>query len=150
MVWPKKKVVEPWTYDWKRDPCDCSQSFKLAVTGMSEKQGPTHYCPGCRWAFWTIEMKPSADQIALAKKDDPKACEASMKYTKLRTKPVPTGGTTPENLMIDQLGKHGLTFLTTALNQYWAVKYCEKYPNSERAKALKQMEEEHNRRYGIN
>jgi hypothetical protein len=135
-------VIAPWVINLHRDPCDCSQGFHLKVTGMSEKQGPTHYCPCCRWAFWPVEMKPSADQINLAKKTDPEACEANMKYIKMRNKPGALWGSAGETRMVDQLGK-GHTFLTVKLNEYWNKKYCKKYPSSELAKrraALKAIE----------
>ena len=96
--------VKPWVVDNKRDPCDCSQGFYLAVSGYSDKQGPTHYCPGCRWGFWPVLFKPTAAQVNEAKKTDPKASEATMSYMKMCNKPGPKWGTSPENLMIDQLG----------------------------------------------
>lgn len=134
MWWQDKNdVIKPWVINHHRDPCDCSQNFHLAVTGMSEKQGPTHYCPGCRWAFWPVEMKPTANQISLAKKTYPEACEANMKYTKMRNQPGIKWGATPETAMIDQLGKEP-TFLTKALKIYWLNKYCDKYPSSDAAK----------------
>lgn len=133
MVWSSKKPIKPWVIDFRRDPCDCSQQLPLSVSGYSEKQGPTHFCPVCRWGFWTVEMKPSADQIALAKLDHPEACEANMKYFKLRNKPNPKWGSTAETLMIDQYGKLEPQFLTVKLRKYWLNKYCDKYPNSEKA-----------------
>lgn len=150
MAWSGlKKPVKPWVIDLQRDPCDCSQKLPLSISGYSEKQGPTHYCPVCRWCFWTVEMKPSADQISLAKKDHPEACEANMKYMKLRNKPNAKWGSTSETLMLDQIGKLNPSFLTVKLREYWAKKYCEKYPNSDRAKARARMKEAEARRLGI-
>lgn len=140
------KKVTPFEYNYQRDPCDCSQHFTLAITGLSEKQGPTHYCPGCRWAFWVVEVKPTADQISLAKKDDPQITEANMKYTKLANKPIPKWGSSSETMMIDQLGKLGSSFLTKALQNYWADKYCDKYPNSDFAKARNKYKKEQQRK----
>jgi len=142
MTWTKKKPIEPFEYNWKRDPCDCSQDFILAVSGYSEKQGPTHFCPGCRWAFWTVEMKPTADQISLAKKDDPKACEASMKYLRLANKPLPKWGSTTETMMIDQIGKLQPSFMMKKDLEHFIKKYCEKYPSSELAKTRAKAKEE--------
>lgn len=147
MAWSGlKKVVKPFEYNYLRDPCDCSQHFKLAITGLSEKQGPTHYCPGCRWAFWVVEVKPTADQISLAKKDDLKSSEATMKYTRLANKPIPKWNSSPETMMIDQLGKLGHTFLTKALRNYWLDKYCDKYPNTNIAKARAKYKKEKQRK----
>jgi len=135
--WQGPDIVKPFVPNYHRDPCDCSQEFQLEVTGMSQKQGPTHYCPGCRWAFWPIEMKPTAEQLTEIKKIDPKATVESMTYIKMRNKPPPGWGSSPETVMIDQLGK-GQPFLTQALQRYWTKKYAEKYPNSEIGKAWAQ------------
>lgn len=134
-------VIKPWVINLHRDPCDCSQHFHLRVTGMSEKQGPTHYCPGCRWAFWPVELKPNANQISHAKKTYPDACEANMKYIKMRNRPGLKWGSSPETAMIDQLGK-GLSFLTEQLKKYWSDKYCNKYPNSDLAKRRAELKAE--------
>ena len=134
----KEEEVKPWIIDPRRDPCDCSQGFKLAVSGYSEKQGPTHYCPCCRWGFWPVIMKPTAAQVKEIQKTHPDLKEADLTYTKLRNKPAATWGGSPETVMIDHLGGKLPTFLTVALRRYWNKKWCEKYPNTERGKAYRQ------------
>jgi len=141
MAWTKKKPIEPWVINPKPDPCDCSQDAKLRVSGYSEKQGPTHFCPVCRWAFWPWEMKPSADQINLMKKTYPEACEANMKYTKLRTSAQPKWGSTSDVATIDQVGKLQPDFMMAKDLEHFNKKYCEKYPSSEMAKRRAEAKE---------
>ncbi len=134
----KDDPVKPYIIDPRREPCDCSQGFKLAVSGYSDKQGPTHYCPGCRWAFWPVIIKPTAAQLVDIRKTHPKIKEDDLKYTKLCNKPAATWGGSPASVMIDHLGGKMPTFLTAALRAYWDKKWCEKYPNTERGKKYKQ------------
>lgn len=148
VTWVKKKPIVPWVINPKHDPCDCSQDAKLRISGYSEKQGPTHYCPVCRWAFWPWEMKPSADQINLMKKTYPDACEANMKHTRLRTSAQPKWGSTSEIATVDQVGKLQPDFMMAKDLEYFNVKYCEKYPSSDMAKrraAEKEEKEKHDK-----
>lgn len=145
MVWPRKKPIEPWVINTNHDPCDCSQDAKLRVSGYSKKQGPTHYCPVCRWAFWPWEMKPSADQINLMKKTYPEACEANMKYKKLRTSAPPGFSSTSEAETILQVGKLQPDFMLAKDLENFNIKYCEKYPSSEMAKRRAEAKEEKNK-----
>jgi hypothetical protein len=134
-------LVKPWIINLHRDPCNCNQGFHLRLTGMSKKQGPTHYCPGCRWAFWPVEMKPSYAQVRLAQKTRHDASGENMKYIKMRNKPSADGSQTLRYKMIDQLGPSPL-FLTDDLKKYWRKKYCDKYPNSDIAKRQAKKEKE--------
>ena len=127
--------VKPFVVNPHRDPCDCSQGLPLRITGYSEKQGPEYYCPVCRWAFWVVLQKPTADQVKFEKRFNPDASEKTMSYYRLCNKPGVKWGSTPETVMIDQLGRMLPTFLTVQLKRYWNRKYCEKYPSTERGKA---------------
>lgn len=138
----KDDPVKPWKIGPFKDPCDCSQGLPLAVSGLSEKQGPTHYCPVCRWAFWPIEMKPTAAQINYEKKTNPDAKAENMSYIRMCNKPSVTWGSSSETKMIDQLGGQLPQFLTVQLREYWNRKYCEKYPSTERGKAWAEKQKE--------
>jgi len=149
-MWTNKKRVKPWKFNTRREECECSQHAPLRISGMSEKQGPTHYCPICRWAFWPILQKPSADQIALMKETYPDANEANMSYTRMCNKPALSSynSTMPrKTIMIDQLGKMLPSFLTNTLRKYWLRLYCEEYPNSVMAQNRIEMKKEEARRY---
>jgi len=135
--------VKPYVIDRRRDPCDCSQDFELAQTGCSDSQGPTHYCPGCRWAFWPITIKPTASQLKEIQKTNPSATVDNMTYVKLCNKPPLKWGATHKNIMIDQLGggKFSPYFLTAELKEYWLDLYCKKYPSTAIAKHRKKLQE---------
>jgi hypothetical protein len=149
-MWTNKKPVKPWKFNTRREECECSQYAPLRITGMAEKQGPTHYCPICRWAFWPILHKPSADQISLMKQKYPEANEQNMSYIKMCNKPEPptySRSSTKKHAMIDQLGKDRPYFLTERLRKYWLALYCKKYPESDIAKHVKELQKEKERRY---
>jgi hypothetical protein len=147
MIWPKKKPFEKWKIDPRREPC-CSQWRPLIQSGFSEVQGPTHYCPVCRWAFWPVTQQPSQRQLDDLKLDYPSATLESVSYIKLCTKPPIEVGRTVETTMIDQLGGSlNPSFLTRSLKEYWVTKYCEKYPDSIIAKNMKEFKKKEERRY---
>jgi hypothetical protein len=146
-MWTNKKPVKKWKLDTNREKCNCSQYALLMVSGYSEKQGPTHYCPVCRWAFWPVMQKPTANQINLMKKDDPEACEANMKYIKMCNKPDQSYGKTSKNIMIEQFGRLIPYFLTDSLKEYWINLYCEKFPNCDMAKEREKIKKEKERRW---
>jgi hypothetical protein len=137
-----KPAVKPWKIDKKRDPCACSLRSPLRVSGYSETQGPTHYCPFCRWGFWKVIMKPTSAQVDYERITNYSASLESMTYEKFRNKPEAPKGKDPKDVMIDQLGGLLPYYLTAELKEYWDAKYCEKYPNSVRAIARKKREEE--------
>ena len=85
--------------------------------------------------------KPSADQINLMKKTYPEACEANMKYTKLRTSAQPKWGATSDSATIDQVGKLQPDFMMAKDLEHFNKKYCEKYPSSEMAKRRAEAKE---------
>jgi len=149
-MWTNKKRVKPWKFNTRREECECSQYAPLRISGMSEKQGPTHYCPVCRWAFWPILQKPSADQIALMKETYPDANEANMSYTRMCNKPglsAYNSSFTKKEIMIDQIGMSLPYFLTERLRKYWLDQYCEKYPKSKMAERREELRKEKERRY---
>jgi len=130
MVWKKKKPIKEWTFDTKREPCDCSQTAPLRISGYSEKQGPTHFCPICRWGFWPVLIKPSKEQVVLFQISYPEANEKNMSYMKMCNKPAQGQyGKSTDDIMLDQMGKLMPDFLTEGLKEYWIEKYCAKYPN---------------------
>lgn len=145
----QKKPVKPWIIDKNRDPCNDSQWAKLRQTGYSEKQGPTYYCPICRWAFWPVKMIPSTEQVNYEKLTNPNATSENMSYIKLCNKPPRIQGQKPEYTMMMQLGKLSPDFLTEELKEYWLDKYCEKYPSTEiairRKKYKEKLKEAYNR-----
>ena len=132
--------------DPRREPCDCSQWRPLVQSGYSEQQGPTHYCPVCRWAFWSIIKQPSQAQLDDLKKDNPHLTLKDVSYIKLCNKPPIEIGRTIKTTMIDQLGGLLPTFLTASLREYWLNKYCEKYPSSKLAENVKRLKKREERR----
>lgn len=136
-----KKPVKPWVIEIGRDPCDDSQWAPLCQSGLSEKQGPTHYCPICRWAFWPVKMFPTTEQVNYARLSDPSASMASMTYTKMCNKPKPQNGNTSEYIMMLQLAKLSPDFLSEELKEYWGNKYCEIFPSTELCKCRKARKE---------
>lgn len=149
MWWQDQRPqIKPWVVDKHRDPCDCSQYVPLRVTGISMEQGPTHYCPVCKWAFWSVIQRPTAAQLGYEQRTNPKASVESMSYIKLCNKPKAAAKTT-KTIMIEQLGGHMPTFLTEALKEYWINEFCKLFPNSWIAKsraAKKKAEDEKNDR----
>lgn len=133
--------VKPYVIDLRRDPCGCSQNFKLRQTGYAENQGPTHFCPGCRWAFWPVKISPTASQITEIKKTIPEATNESLSYIKMCNKPPLKWGTSHKNIMIDQLGGKSMVFLTSDIRAYWVNLYCEKYPTTVIAKYRRKLQE---------
>jgi hypothetical protein len=146
MLWPKPKPFKKWKIDLRREPC-CNQWRSLVVSGFSEKQGPTHYCPVCRWAFWPVNQQPSQRQLDDWKLDYPSATLESVSYIKLCNKPSIQVSRTVKTIMIDQLGGSNPSFLTRSLKEYWVTKYCEKYPNSTLAKNMEEFKKKEERRY---
>lgn len=148
-MWTDKKKVKPWKFDRRREECDCSQYAPLRVSGYSEKQGPTHYCPICGWAFWSVLQRPTADQIILMKQTHPEANEFNMSYIRMCNKPLSPHNTphTQKQVMIDQLGKLYPSFLTKSLREYWTDLYCEKYPYSPFAQRVEELRKEEERKY---
>ena len=132
-----KKTVKPWVIDLRRDPCDDSQWAPLRQSGYSKKQGPTHYCPICRWAFWPVKFTPTISQVEYQKLTDPNASIDSMSYIKMCNKPSPRYGQTVEYTMMQQLANLSPDFLTHEIKEYWQDKYCKKYPSTELAKRRK-------------
>lgn len=138
----QRKQVKPWVIDRRRDPCDCSQGAKLRQTGYSEHQGPTHYCPVCRWAFWPIVMKPTAAQVDQEKRSNPNATYESMTYIKLYNRPGKNWTNAVKNKMTDQMVKLMPSFLTESMKEHFIKLYCKRYPNSKIASERKRREEE--------
>jgi len=116
-----------------KEECDCKQHLPLKVSGWAHEQCPTHYCPVCKVPFWLIPIKPTAAQIVKEKGFHPDANEGNMTYEAYKRLPIPRWGMTPENVKIDQLGKHMPDFMTPKQRRFWSNLYCEKYPNSPRA-----------------
>jgi hypothetical protein len=129
----KNEPIKPWVIRTGRDSCGDSQWVKLQVSGLSEKQGPTHFCPICRWGFWPVKFIPNTAQVKHAMLTNPKATTQNMSYIRMCNKPKPPYNQSVEYAMIIQLGKCGPSFLTEKLKEYWLDKYCTKFPSTERA-----------------
>jgi hypothetical protein len=150
-VWSSKPRPEPWKVQKVRDYC-CCQHFKLVESGNSDpSKGPTHYCPGCHYAFWLREIKPTAAQHEEYKKTHPGVSSTDMWYRQYKKTPDGVWGATAKTKMIDQLGgPNQPTFLLEADARYWRDLYCDKYPNSELGKARTQrrLEKKDRDKYG--
>ena len=121
--------LKPWIVDTRRDPCDCNQHVDLMQTGFGAEQGCVKYCPVCKIGFWEVLIQPTPLQVIEAQKSDPRISMSIMQYTVLKREPKNKWGSTPENIMIDQLGKSPW-WLSEESRVYWLKQYIKKYPNS--------------------
>ncbi len=135
---PASKKVKEWVIDTTPDSCDCSLIPKLKPTGYADNQCASYYCPICHIGFWLCEVKPTLNQVQEAKKINADITEKDMIYHVFKRTPKGKWGSNPETVMIDQFGKCMPYWLTQKQKDYWMKKYCERYPNSVKAKAWKE------------
>ena len=141
---PSVSKPKEWVIDARRDPCECSQKLPLTPTGYSDEQCPSKYCPVCKVGFWYVKFEPTFPQVEEAKKkyNNTKITQKDLTYYAYRKVPNGRYGTSPENVMIDQLGGKLPDFLSKRKKEYWREKYMDKYPNSTKTIKWKKMKKE--------